>query len=266
MSYLVGTLAERLNDFAILAIAAVIFGSGGALISYVAHRVWFRRWHAKGAEDSKMAETVQTSLLGFSGFVLALAVTSVLSNLSQVEEAALQEASAIAGLDRELAGQGDRAATARQILVDYTKDVAADEWPRLAKSRPALSPLARRDLDRLWAEIRLIQSDERQTPQQVRDALDRYFAAIEKYRTDRLAQATKSIPSIFWVIIILFVVAASFMNGRNNLHRFGVHLIVVHMAAIGLVIALIVIVDNPFRGVTSVNPSIIANALKTQPS
>jgi hypothetical protein len=262
MSYLIGALAERFNDFAILAIAAAIFGASGAFISYVAHRIWFRYWPVRGSEDRKMAETVQTSLLGFSAFVLALAVTSVLSNLSHVEEAALQEASDIASLDRELGALGDRATAARQALADYTKDVPTDEWPRLAKVHPTLSSQVKRDLDRLWAEIRLIQRDDRLAPEQIRDALDRYFTDIERLRAERLAEATKSIPSIFWVIIIVFVMAASFMNGRNNLHRFGVHLIVVHMSAIGMVIALIVIVDNPFRGVTSVDSSIIANALR----
>lgn len=52
------------------------------------------------------------------------------------------------------------------------------------------------------------------------------------------------------------------MNGRNTLRRFGVHLIVIHMSAIGILVALIVIVDNPFRGATSVSASIIADAVK----
>ncbi|MBS0518401.1 MAG: DUF4239 domain-containing protein [Proteobacteria bacterium] len=262
MAYLIGALAERFNDFAILAIAAAVFGTGGALVSFAAHRIWFTRWPVRGEEDKKIADTVQTSLLGFSAFVLALAVTNVLSNLSQVGEAARLEASDIAGLDRELGALGERATAARQALADYVRDVATDEWPRLAQVQPTLSPAATRDIARLWTGIRQLQSDPRLTPEHIRDALDRYFGNIEKARAERLAEATRSIPSIFWVIIILFVAAASFMNGRNNLHRYGMHLIVVHMAAIGMVIALIVIVDNPFRGVTSIDPSIIANALK----
>ncbi|SJZ54219.1 Protein of unknown function [Enhydrobacter aerosaccus] len=262
MAYLIAALAQHLNDFAILAIAAMVFGAGGVFLSYVAHHVWFNRWPVRGEEDKKVADTVQTSLLGFSAFVLALAVTNVLSNLSQVGEAAYLEAGDIASLDRELGALGNQATTARQALADYARDVAADEWPRLAKVQPTLSPIVSQDITRLWAETRRLQGDAQLVPEHIRDALDRYLGTIERARAERLAQATKSIPSIFWIIIILFVSAASFMNGRNNLHRFGMHLIVVHMAAIGMVIALIVIVDNPFRGVTSIDPSIIADALK----
>lgn len=261
MSYLISALAEGLQDLAILTIAAIVFGVCGTLVSFMAHHVWFRFLPVRGPEDQKIADSVQTSLLAFCAFVLALSLTSALSNLSEVQDAAVREAADAASLHRELAGLGDRAAAAREAVSSYVKHVAADEWPLLAQAEPRLSPRVQRDLDRLWAEIRTIQLDTVLTPPQVRDALDRYFTNIDRMRAQRLAEAAKSIPSAFWIIIILFLIAASFMNGRNRLHRFGVHLIAVHMSAIGLVIALIVIVDNPFRGVTSVSPSIIGDAL-----
>lgn len=261
MYTVIGALTERFHDLAILGISAAAFGLFGLAISWLAHHVWFRFWPVRGAEDRKLADTVQTSLLGFSAFVLALAVTSVLTNLSRVEEATLQEASTLGDLDRELQGLGEPAAAARRILADYVRDVSTDEWRLLAHGEPRLSPLAGRDLDRLWAEIRGLQRDERLTPPQIRDTLDKYQMSISTLRTQRLAEATKSIPSIFWVIILVFVAGASFMNGRDTLHRFGLQVLVLHMAAIGLVVALIVIIDNPFRGSTSVSPSIIAKAL-----
>ena len=146
------------------------------------------------------------------------------------------------------------------------KDVSTDEWRLLSRVEPSLSPKARQDLDMLWREIRALQRTEGLTPPQVRDTLDKYQMSIATHRTQRFAEATKSLPPIFWVIIVVFVGAASFMNGRNTLHRYGLHIMVLHMSAIGMVVALILIVDNPFRGTTSVSPSIIGNALEPRPS
>lgn len=262
MTSIVRFLAESQDAFAILALAAIVFGVAGAVISFVAHHAWFRFWPVRSGADATLADTVHTSLLGLSVFILALAITNGFTNLAKVEEAVRQEALDIARLNRELGALGDVGAAGRQALADYARDVSGDEWKALSKVDPKLSPLAQRDIDKLWAEIRTIQRDESPALRQVRDTLNTYLMRIEQFRAGRLAAATNSIPSIFWFIIVLLVIAASFMNGRNTLHRFGVHLIVVHMSAIGIVIALIVMIDNPFNGTTSVSSSIIADALK----
>ncbi|MGZ5908413.1 MAG: bestrophin-like domain [Reyranella sp.] len=262
MAHLVNGLAEDLHDLVILAIAAAVFGAAGAVISFVAHHAWFRFWPVRSGADNQLSDTVQTSLLAFSAFILALSVTNVFGNLAKAEESAMQEALDLTRLDRELGALGNAAKTARQTLADYTRHVSTDEWRTLSKELPKLSPLAQHDMDALWTEIRAIQRNEAVAPAQIRDALNSYLMRLEQFRAERLAAATNSIPSIFWFVIILFVAAASFMNGRNTLRRFGVHLIVIHMSAIGILVALIVIVDNPYRGATSVSSSIIADAVR----
>lgn len=85
---------------------------------------------------------------------------------------------------------------------------------------------------------------------------------IDTLRTSRLAAATISIPKIFWVILLLFVAAASFLSGREAPKRFGLQVNLIHMAAIGLAVGLVIVLNNPFRGQTSVDPAIIRNAVK----
>ena len=63
-------------------------------------------------------------------------------------------------------------------------------------------------------------------------------------------------------MILLFVVAASFMSGRHKPKQFSIHLVVIHMSAIGLVVTLVMILDNPYRGETSVGPEIILTVLQ----
>ena len=81
-------------------------------------------------------------------------------------------------------------------------------------------------------------------------------------REGRLSAATDDIPAVFWPILVLFVIAASFLSGREPPKRFGIQINLIHMSAIGLAIGLVVILSNPFRGDTSASPQIILDALR----
>ena len=256
------SLAALLPDILILVLAAVFFGVSGGLISYLAHRFWFRRWSDRSSAEDKLVDVVHTSLLGFSAFVLALGITTVYSNLAVVEGQVRQEALDVYRLRREFTALGALGAEGDRALVAYVHSVADDEWPRLSRKNPTLSPLAQRHLNETWAAIRAVQRELGVSQPQVREALNSYLMRIEQARYERLASATKSIPGIVWLIILMFIGAASFMNGRNAPHRFSIRLIVIHMSAIGLVIALIMILDDPFRGETSVGADIILNSLR----
>jgi hypothetical protein len=256
-------VSAALPDPVILALAALLLGVLGGLISLLASRYWFLRWSSHTAQEDKLADTAHTSLLGFSAFVLALAITSVFSNLAKTEEAVRLEALEIHRLDRELAPLGPTAAQARQAIASYVAAVVADEWPRLAKRPVSLSPRAEKSLDDVWRGVRAVQRELGAELPQARDALNKYMLQIEQSRAGRLAAATNSIPDVFWLVIMVFIITASFMTGRNAHKSFGLQMNVLHMAAIGIVIALIMILDNPFRGETSISSEIIAQALKS---
>ncbi len=58
-----------------------------------------------------------------------------------------------------------------------------------------------------------------------------------------------------------FVAATSFLAGRETSKRFGAQVNMIHLAAIGLAVGLVIVLDNPFRGQTSIAPEIIGTAL-----
>ena len=91
--------------------------------------------------------------------------------------------------------------------------------------------------------------------------LSTYTSRIETFRSGRLSAATLNIPDDFWIILLLFVVAASFLSGRESQKPFGRQINVIHMSAIGLAVGLVIVLDNPFRGQTSIGPEIIERAL-----
>ena len=56
------------------------------------------------------------------------------------------------------------------------------------------------------------------------------------------------------------------LNGRHAIDPASLSLITLHMAAIGLVIAFIVVMDEPFRGESSIHPTPILHALGPLPA
>jgi hypothetical protein len=260
MADLVNSLANFLSDAAILALSAIAFALLGGGIAFATNRLWFRRWSQRSAFEDRLADTAHASLLGLAAFVLALLITKSVSGLAKTDEIEIQEGAAIYRLDHELGALGPAANDARQTLVAYARNVADDEWPRLAALH-ALSPLVQKDLDNLWGQVRALQRA-MDPSDPARGDLGTDLRQIETLRTSRLAAATISIPKIFWVILLLLVAAASFLSGREAPKRVGMQINLIHMAAIGLAVGLVIVLNNPFRGRTSVDPVVIRNAVK----
>lgn len=260
MSDLVDRLGNALPDLAILAFAAVAFALFGGAVAWGSNRIWFRRWPMHAAYDDKLADMAHASLLGLAAFVLALMITNALTSLAKTEDNVRQEAAAIYRLDRELDALGLAGAAPRAALAAYVADVSGDEWRRLASAPNALSPLARRDLDTLWTNLRVAQKTLEPTDPR-RPDLSLYAQKIDALRQSRLANSTSNIPGAFWFILIAFVAVASFLAGRESQKGFGVQVNMIHMAALGLAVGLVVVLDNPFRGETSIESSIIGTAL-----
>jgi hypothetical protein len=257
-------MANSFSDPAILAISALTFGLVGGLVAFLANRLWFRRWPKHTPYDDKLGEAAHTSMLGFSAFVLALLITNGLTTLSETDKAVRLEATTIYSLGRELDSLGPSAFTAKQALASYAQNVAQDEWPRLARLPVSLSPLAQKNLDDLWAGVRSIQQNLAKTDPARNDYrvdLSKYASEIETSRSERLSAATINIPDDFWFILLLFVVAASFLSGRETQKPFGMQINVMHMSAIGLAVGLVIVLENPFRGQTSIGPEIIERAM-----
>jgi hypothetical protein len=261
MSDLVNALGNSLPDLAILGLSALVFALIGGAIAFLSSRLWFGRWPQHSAFEDKLADTAHTGLLGLSAFVLALMISNGVSSLARTQESVGEEAVNIYRLGRELDALGPPAHDAREALDAYARNVAGDEWKRLANLPNALSPAAQRNLDDLWTGVRAAQrAMDPSNPS--RPDLAKYTSRIETLREARLAAATSNIPNIFWAILLLFVAAASFFAGREAPKRFGAQVNMIHMAGIGLAVGLVIVLNTPFRGQTSINSAIIRDAAR----
>ncbi len=85
---------------------------------------------------------------------------------------------------------------------------------------------------------------------------DKIMTSLSKLENSRLLRyqlATASSPRIFWVYIAMMLLLACVITGRTrlDLRRFAV--MATYFGALGMVIGLIMILEQPFRGETSVS-------------
>lgn len=253
---------SALPDYAILAIVAVVFGAVGGLISLFAYRLWFQRWSKHSDFEDRLAETAHDSFIAIIAFVLALSIANEFDNYTKAKDLVRQEALEIYRIQRELASMGPSGEEGLRALGAYARSVAEDEWPTLARRPSSLSPVTQGHFNALWRSVRAVQRELGEPSENARFDLSEYIMKLEEVRESRLGAAKNIIPTVFWVTIILFAIGESFLSGRRSVRRFGIQINVMHMSAIGLLMALILIFDNPFRGDTSVSSEIILDALK----
>ncbi|MHB1219940.1 MAG: bestrophin-like domain [Alphaproteobacteria bacterium] len=252
----------NLPDLLILGVAAVVFGAVGGLISLFSYRLWFQRWSKHSNFEDRLAETAHDSFIAIIAFVLALSIANEFDNYSKAKEMVRQEALEISRIQREFVAIGPSTEDARRSLKAYAESVVSDEWPSLARRPSDLSQVTQGRLNELWRSVRAVQRALGEPSENVRFDLSEYMMKLEEDRESRLGAAKNLIPTVFWTTMILFAIGESFLSGRRSVRRFGIQINVMHMSAIGLLMALILIFDNPFRGETSVSPQIILDALK----
>jgi len=249
-----------LPDLSLLFGGAVLVGTVAVGIAWLCRLLLFANVGAGMESQSKLAELVHGSLLAFTVFTLALVLADVRANLGKTLDATLREASIISRLDDELeVAGGAAAAAARADLRAYAATVTDHDWPALSKHMPSLSREGDDAVKSLRASTRAVA----QASPGSASAINGFLSQIEDFRLGRLESATKSVPNVFWWIIFAFLVGSMAMNGRHPPGRTSGTLIFLHMAGIGLVLALILIMDQPFRGETSVSPDPIAHLLRS---
>ena len=161
-------------------------------------------------------------------------------------------------LDLELqAANVPEVAVAQEKLRAYAKTVVTYDWPSLSTYRPHLAPQSEQALLELIEATGAVAVAAPQSASAIKGQMDK----LQDLRQGRLESATKSVARVFWWTVGAFLLGAMVMNGRHPLDRASICLITLHRGSIGLVMALILIMDEPFRGQTSISADPITAAL-----
>lgn len=243
----------------------VVFGCTvlTALGMFLANRLFAHRL----PEESR---SLASGMLGTVGAIYSLLIAFVAVQVWQdlIDAAAAAEAEAASALeivyDTQAFGSAETVAV-REALRTYLSAVIEREWPVLDGTAPcpdgvlesmssgSICPVARTEFIALMMSVASLEpADDRQGVW-----LGSIVAGVNemaKYRLDRIASSTGSLPGLFWVILL---VGGTLMMGYACLSaysRTNVLMVSGLGASLGLVLFLILALDSPFTGEMGVKP------------
>jgi hypothetical protein len=239
----------------------LLFGIAGACL--LAGAPFLREKVLRIRVPSAYSEATDKALavvISFTGVVLAFLLVQATGNLRNLETQVATEAHNIEQMDRLFLRSGDPAISAlRGALRDYANSIVRDEWPELRKGRSSEQTTALfRPISRGTFAIEPPPGRQSLIYAEILKKVDELSAEREA----RIVAATKlELPSIFWETIIglltILLLLATFSEctfGRAvalGCQGFG----------LALLVALVFIFDEPFKGQTSVSPEPIATVL-----
>lgn len=197
-------------------------------------------------------------VLGIVGVIyavlLAFIAVAIWQNFGRAEDLVQSEANLVGDLYRDTVAIPDPTASKlRNYLFDYAEIVAQDEWPALASGQPEEAS-GWQLLDSFHSDLLQFHTHDEALASMQADMV-RTLNMLYDARRGRFNAATAGMPSILWwnliagaVILMLF----TYLFGVPNL---PMHLSMVSLlgALIGLVLVLIVLLNNPFRGQSHVS-------------
>ena len=218
-----------------------------------------------GDEHNAVFDTGVSAVGTMYAIVSGLRVFGVYSTFDDASKAAADEASNLVLMYKEAGAfpQPERD-QARQAIVSYTRSVVEDDWPALADGQG--SPKTDQALDRMydvWAPME-------PGPQWS----DQYSASVDELNTvltlrnERIDDSGAALAPIYWVMLFvgafLTVLHLVLLRAENR----TMHLLAVGVTAamLGMVLFLLIELNEPFRGQISLSPTRFDAALTSMTS
>ncbi len=196
--------------------------------------------------------------------LLAFIAVAVWENFRRADGLVQTEADLVGDLYRDTVGLDSALAPElRNYLYVYAETVVQDEWPAMADGRIE-DAAGWQLLDQFHLKLATF-TPTNETQQGIvanmRSLLDRLYDV----RRGRFHASSAELPPILWWNLLagaFFTITFSYLFGVPN---FRMHLVMVGMlsASIGLVLALIVVLDHPFRGPNHVSVEPFGRLLRT---
>ena len=240
---------------------ALLFGLVGAVsfaaTPFLREKLWRNRMRSDHSDAASSAFSV---VIGFTGLVLAFSLVQAQGNLRNLEMQVSAEAHDLAQLDRLLVRYGDQnVAAIRAPLHEYANSILTDEWPQLRKGRSSERTAALfRPVSRGILAIEPPAGRQTLIYAEILKKIDELAAE----REDRTGTATNlRLPQIFWETIICLV-AILLLLATFSEATFGRAIALLGEGfGLALLMALVFIFDQPFKGQTSVSPAPIAKVV-----
>jgi hypothetical protein len=186
--------------------------------------------------------------------LLAFVAVAVWQNFAQIESQVQTEANLVGNLYRDtVAFPEPSASRLRHFLFVYAEIVVQDEWPALAAGRAEEAP-GWQLMDKFQTELLQFKANDESIGVLRADAI-KTLNQLYDARRGRFHAATSELPPILWWNLIAGAVILMVFTYLFGAPRFWMHLAAVSLlgALIGLIMALVVLLNNPFRGQNQVS-------------
>lgn len=198
----------------------------------------------------------------FLVFILAVSLNQAINQLRVAEEVVQREAGLLVQLDRGLLRVGEPALAAlRPLLADYLRLVVEEEWPRMAEGERS-----ERAAEALAAVQRAVRATEvsLDTPRRLALYADmmRAMEGISDARDQRLLAMRVSLPGVFWAAILVGGLILLPLCAMTAGHLTSALVKASIVGAIGVLIALVVVLDRPFAGESAVKAAPFERAME----
>jgi hypothetical protein len=237
------------TDVAIMAEFLVFCAIFGVSIAFFSNRVFFGN---RNLDSDLLFEMVERSIFAFLVFLLAITLGDVRANFSKAEDSVVNEALEVRQYVHVLDLQkGPFTDEQKTHLNTYLKAVVDEEWHSLAQAKPTLSVAAEQAIRNLRKSV---QTNVRQSG--MSPYADKILSSLSKLENSRLLRyqlATASSPRIFWLYIAILMLLGCVTAGRTKLDTRRAGVMAAYFGALGMVVGLIMIMDQPFRGETSIS-------------
>ena len=193
--------------------------------------------------------------------LLAFVIIVVWQKYSDAENTVAQEAGAAATLYRLSYGMDDQTGPAlRAALTQYLGLVISDDWPAMSQGASGASRSARQALDSIYATLwTSANRDNVPVMSEVLHQLD----ILTQTRRNRLVAAEGAVPGVIWVVLVggaVVTIVFTFFFGTRNLDA-QTMMTALLAALIFSELLIVVVIDRPFTGTVSVEPTPLANVL-----
>ena len=233
----------------LLATALNLWLMGFALASLWAVRRWLLpRLRVGGDSTLFFGVAAMQSALVLYGLVAALTAFSVWGRHAQVSDVVSAEATAIAGLWRDLGGYAQPARDAmRDVLRGYTDQVIRRAWP--AQQEGLVPREGVEWLDRLQAELFAYEPITESQKILHGETLSAYNRMVQARRL-RLDAVESGLPGVMWVVLLPGAMGCILLCALYPVEdaRYQGILLTALAGFVAMVLFVIITLDRPFRG------------------
>ncbi|MCJ0870663.1 DUF4239 domain-containing protein [Streptomyces sp. AP-93] len=216
-------------------------------------------------EHNEMVGVVLGMFGAIYGIILAFVVVTLWTQLETTQAVVSAEATDLAVLLRDIRvfPAEDRARITTAVS-GYVHAVVEVQWPLMREGRPSFAATGG-DLERVYAALQRYVPENAAQQSFYDSAVDR-LADVAAQRRARLATARQQLPPLLQVLVFggaLVILPLTFLYGIRS-KKMQVLFVASVAALIGFSLLLVLVLDRPFAGELSVNPSAYKDGVLAQ--